>query len=252
MFTFLHGYCILCKNYRWHFAYNAVVEDIRRYKREWSWANIKEHRELCRKYYELYETKLNSRRPSTVVTDELRNLENKLNVFNILLVREQVYVQVERSSQHREGSSSNTGWLTGWFSYGSDKKESNQNELGKKNTTLLVRLLRFQFVSAFFVFAVKKIESVMTLQEKEKLYKAIGYDENAPVDNYPVEFVEVKFQFHLDAIKINILDDLAAPVLPIMSATVKTVKLDFEQRPSASAFKYMNFTCIKITVLCME
>ncbi|KAK6631306.1 hypothetical protein RUM44_005832 [Polyplax serrata] len=198
----------------WHFAYNAVVEDIRRYKREWSWANIKEHRELCRKYYELYETKLNSRRPSTVVTDELRNLENKLNVFNILLVREQVYVQVERSSQHREGSSSNTGWLTGWFSYGSDKKESNQNEL------------------------VKKIESVMTLQEKEKLYKAIGYDENAPVDNYPVEFVEVKFQFHLDAIKINILDDLAAPVLPIMSATVKTVKLDFEQRPSASAFKF--------------
>lgn len=84
---------------------------------------------------------------------------------------------------------------------------------------------------------VKKLESVMTSTEKEKLYKAIGYDESAPPTNYPPEFIEFKFQFTLDEIKLLVIDDQTLPVTSIMSISVKTLKMEFEQRPSASAMK---------------
>lgn len=77
----------------------------------------------------------------------------------------------------------------------------------------------------------------MTPQEKEKLYKAIGYDENAPAPNYPPEFVEFQFLFKLDEIKVTIFDDQSIPVLAITSLSVKTVKMEFQQRPAASAMK---------------
>lgn len=127
-------------HFRWHFAYNCIAEDIKRRKLEWSWQHIVEHRKMCRKYSELYEVKLISKRISSGTLEELTNLEKKLNVFNILLLREQAYVHVERSNFKKADKSSNSGWFSSWFNYGAaTKPDPNENELGKD-------LIEFYFI----------------------------------------------------------------------------------------------------------
>lgn len=115
------------------FAYNGVAEDIRRRKREWSWVYIQKHRMMCRKYSRLYELKLNSKKISLSIAEELQNLERELNLFNILLLREQAYVQIARSNIEKSSSktSENSGWFSGWFGYNSNIKSNvHENDLG--------------------------------------------------------------------------------------------------------------------------
>lgn len=115
------------------FAYNGVAEDIRRRKREWSWVYIQKHRMMCRKYSSLYELKLNSKKISLSIAEELQTLERELNLFNILLLREQAYVQIARSNIEKSSSktSENSGWFSGWFGYNSNIKSNvHENDLG--------------------------------------------------------------------------------------------------------------------------
>lgn len=43
----------------WHFAYKCIVEtEVKRKKNNWDWLHIHNHRNCCREYGNLYQTKL--------------------------------------------------------------------------------------------------------------------------------------------------------------------------------------------------
>lgn len=42
----------------WHFAYDCVLDDIKRRRRNWDWNNMKQHRKMCKDYATAYHSKL--------------------------------------------------------------------------------------------------------------------------------------------------------------------------------------------------
>lgn len=79
----------------------------------------------------------------------------------------------------------------------------------------------------------------MTAKEKEKLYKAIDYQENFNATIYPDYFVEFKFLFKLKALRLSVYDDkVKSKWIPtVLTASLNDVNLLFEKRPSANAIK---------------
>ena len=78
----------------WLYAYNCHLESIRRVRMNWSWSHIKHHRDLCRSYKESYKTWLAEGKKVDKKGPLLKNFEEKLDVFNITLVRQQAVVEV--------------------------------------------------------------------------------------------------------------------------------------------------------------
>ena len=78
----------------------------------------------------------------------------------------------------------------------------------------------------------------MTPNEKEKLYKAIGYQESAVPADYPVTFVATQLTFALKEIGIRIYDDKYDHTPLILSASLRQTKVDLSQRPAAAAMRY--------------
>lgn len=96
---------------------------------------------MCRKYSELYKTKLSLKKISPTTEEEIAALEKKLNLFNLLLLREQAHVHVERLSLERESKSSSSSWFSGWFGYGTETKPAPESdELGMQLNCLLFKL----------------------------------------------------------------------------------------------------------------
>ena len=70
-----------------------------RRKREWSWENMREHREKCREYESLYTKKLSTKSPSKDLLDQLRRLEDDLDEFNIRIQRQLAENQLAKSKK---------------------------------------------------------------------------------------------------------------------------------------------------------
>jgi len=80
----------------WHFAYICVLEGtVRRRRRDWDWDHMKQHRDMCRKYGELYRTKL-TKRMTKDLKEKLLYYEAKLDIINLVIIREQIEIEVER------------------------------------------------------------------------------------------------------------------------------------------------------------
>lgn len=81
--------------YWWLFAYQCVLEEnVRRRRRNWRWSHMREHRNLVRRYIDLYKTKLGQKKEDLRLKKSLEELEDYLDVFNITLARRQAEVQV--------------------------------------------------------------------------------------------------------------------------------------------------------------
>jgi vacuolar protein sorting-associated protein 13A/C len=76
----------------------------------------------------------------------------------------------------------------------------------------------------------------MTKEEKQKLYQAIGYQENTSPAQYPHFFVAVKTSFALGALQIVVYDEGLAE-REVVKLVISGVKCTLEQRPSAMATK---------------
>ena len=110
---------------RWRFAYNCILgEVVRPHRKEWSWANIKEHRFTMRKYKRLYKKKLVQDKMDGELTAseefELTECERVLNVSTILLVRHMAereagakIEQLQEKKKEKERDQSWLGWITG-------------------------------------------------------------------------------------------------------------------------------------------
>lgn len=54
-----------------------------------------------------------------------------------------------------------------------------------------------------FFFIGKQFQEVMTVEEKQKLYKAIDYKESSGSVEYPKEFVALRLSFSLNSLNVS-------------------------------------------------
>ncbi|VDK47572.1 unnamed protein product, partial [Cylicostephanus goldi] len=168
--------------FRWHFAYNSILEEkVRRRRNNWSWPRMQAHRKLLREYRDAWVKVLTEKSPGSDVDEIVKRAEEKLDVFNVNIARQQAEMDVDRQGLKRVEDQPQ-GWLAwgkSWFGGGEEKPHAEKKK---------------DFADQF--------NEAMTPEEKAKLFEAIDYQENIPPTNYPKEFVENKFDFRLGQVCI--------------------------------------------------
>lgn len=82
----------------------------------------------------------------------------------------------------------------------------------------------------------KQFESEMTAEEKEKLYKAIGYQESTGPAIYPKAYVANSVAFLLRDLIIELRDDDCA-VKTVLVTDLCGVRIKLEHRPTMNGIK---------------
>lgn len=58
---------------------------------------MKCHRDTCRNYAQIYQTKLTSKKPPPDIDQQLAEHEHKLDIFNLVIIRQQIEMEVSFS-----------------------------------------------------------------------------------------------------------------------------------------------------------
>ncbi|XP_062947628.1 intermembrane lipid transfer protein VPS13C isoform X2 [Cynocephalus volans] len=201
----------------WKYAIDSVLEvHIRRYTQMWSWSNIKKHRQLVKNYKIAYKNKLTQTKVSEETQKQIQDLEKTLDVFNIILARQQARIEVIRSGQKLKKKCADTGEKRGgWFSGFWGKKESK-----KKDEESLIP---------------ETIDDLMTPEEKEKLFTAIGYSESTHNLTLPKQYVAHIMTLKLVSTSVTIRENKNIP--EILKIQIIGLGTQVSQRPGAQALK---------------
>ncbi|ELW71324.1 Vacuolar protein sorting-associated protein 13C [Tupaia chinensis] len=180
----------------WKYAIDSVLEvHIRRYTQMWSWSNIKKHRQLLKSYKIAYKNKLTQTKMSEEILKE---------------------IQVIRSGQKLRKKSADTGEKRGgWFSGFWGKKESK-----KKDEESLIP---------------ETIDDLMTPEEKDKLFTAIGYSESTHNLTLPKQYVAHIMTLKLVSTSVTIRESRNVP--EILKIQIIDLGTRVSQRPGAQALK---------------
>ncbi|XP_049694728.2 intermembrane lipid transfer protein Vps13 isoform X2 [Helicoverpa armigera] len=196
----------------WQFAYRCILEEeVLRRRRNWDWNHMLEHRQLCKDYATVYQCKLSNK--GKVTTDQacvLEKAEKTLDLFNLVVIRQKIEMEVERLGKIEEEAKKTRSWISSWW-YGGGSKEDDLAE----GTAIM-----------------KQFEKAMTPEEKEKLFRAIDYQENSAPLHLPIEYVAIESYFQLDRLQLNVTDEVE-----VLKACVDHVEVDMKQRPSANALR---------------
>ncbi|KAK9299461.1 hypothetical protein QLX08_007488 [Tetragonisca angustula] len=198
----------------WRFAYTCVLEEtVRRQRRNWDWNHMKEHRDICRTYADAYQTKLTTKKVVHEIENVLTDCEKRLDIFNLVIIRQKIEMEVERLAEKERNLKAKRGWFG--FLWSSTQAEETQ-ELNSAAAIM------------------KKFSEAMTPQEKEKLYRAIDYQENSAPAHYPETYEMIDTRFLLHELQIIILDtDKEHPC--VLDLQLHSVEAGFKSRPSANA-----------------
>nr|XP_050858456.1 intermembrane lipid transfer protein Vps13 isoform X2 [Vespula vulgaris] len=198
----------------WKFAYTCILEEtVRRKQRNWDWNHMKAHRDMCREYAQVYQTKLTTKKVVKDIEERLANYEKKLDLFNLVIIRQQIEMEVERLAEKEKTLKAKRGWFG--FLWGSPQTEETQD----LNSAAAI---------------MRKFEEAMTPQEKEKLYRAIDYQENITPAHYPETYEMIDTNFFLHGLQLLLLDtDKEYP--SILDLQLNSVQAGFKSRPSANA-----------------
>ncbi|XP_045765599.1 vacuolar protein sorting-associated protein 13 isoform X2 [Maniola jurtina] len=196
----------------WHFAFKCILEEeVKRRRRNWDWNHMLAHRQLCKDYASAYQCKLSNKgKVSAENKCVLDEAEKTLDLFNLVVIRQRIEMEVERLGKLEEEAKKSRGWFSGWWSGGSAKDD----ELSEG------------------VAIMKQFEKAMTPEEKEKLFRAIDYQENTAPLHLPTEYVAVEGYFRLDKLQVSVND-----LVEVLRACVENVEVDMKQRPSANALR---------------
>ncbi|XP_028027252.1 vacuolar protein sorting-associated protein 13 isoform X3 [Bombyx mandarina] len=196
----------------WHFAYNCILEEeVRRRRRNWKWSHMLAHRQLCKDYASAYQSKLiNKGKISPEQQALVEKAEKHLDLLNLVVIRQRIELEVERLGKLQQEAKKSKGWFGGWWS-GSSTKDDETTD----GTAIM-----------------KQFEKAMTSEEKEKLFRAIDYQENTAPLHLPVEYVAIEGRFKLDRLQVAVND-----VAEVLKACVDNVEVDMKQRPSANALR---------------
>ncbi|XP_007638289.1 vacuolar protein sorting-associated protein 13C isoform X1 [Cricetulus griseus] len=200
----------------WKYAIDSVLEvHIRRYTQMWSWSNIKKHRQLLKSYKIAYKNKLTQTKVSEEIQKQIQDLEKSLDVFNIILVRQQAQVEIIHSGQKLRKKSAESGEKRGWFSGFWGKKDSK-----KIDEDSLIP---------------ETIDDLMTPEEKDKLFTAIGYSESTYNLALPKQYVAHILTLKLVSTSITIRENRNVP--EILRIQIIGLGTQVSQRPGAQALK---------------
>ncbi|KAK4469058.1 hypothetical protein MN116_006648 [Schistosoma mekongi] len=215
----------ISQNYKvwWHFAYNAILEEsVRRRHLMWSWEHISKHRKISREYIVIWKKKLSGDKLSQAQLTNIEAYEEFLDVFNIVLCRQQAELQFNASKQKRDqkGISKGGGWFS-WLSRGSASEDvENSSEGGD---------------------LMKRLQTEMTPEEKSRLFAAIDYSESAASGvsssaiNFPASYVSSSIAVTLRQLSFVLLDDkLNDP--NVLKFSVNKLTADVKQRAGDQAF----------------
>lgn len=198
----------------WKFAYKCVLEEhVVRCRRNWNWAHMKQHRDLCREYAEVYQTKLTSKKPVPAIEERLTHCERHLDLFNLVVIRQQIELEVERLAEKQKNIKAERGWFG--FLWGS----SQQKEEEELNSAAAI---------------MKRFQDAMTPGEKEKLYRAIDYQENSAPAHYPEHYEMVDMMFYLHGLQI-IVSDTDKDDPSVLDVALNGVRSAFKLRPAANS-----------------
>uniref|UniRef100_A0A3B3UVT3 Chorein N-terminal domain-containing protein n=1 Tax=Poecilia latipinna TaxID=48699 RepID=A0A3B3UVT3_9TELE len=201
--------------FRWRYAFNSIMEvHIRRLSHMWSWSKIQQHRESLKVYKAAYKSKLLSQnKPGPDTEKQIQDLEKTLDVFNITLARQQAQMEVIRSGQKLAGKKAGGqkqggGFFSGWFGRKAKKEDS---------------------VSA------SGLDQLMTAEEKEKLYTAIGYSGSSHNLALPKQYVGAIITFQLLRTSVTIREQRDVP--EILNIQMVNLSTRISQRPGAQAVR---------------
>ncbi|XP_056663933.1 intermembrane lipid transfer protein VPS13C isoform X2 [Monodelphis domestica] len=203
----------------WKYAIDAILEvHIRRHTQMWSWNNIKKHRQFLKCYKNAYKSKLTQSKITEEVQNEIQDLEKTLDVFNIVLARQQAQVEVIRSGQKLRKKSTDAGEKRsgGWFSGFWGKKEAKR----KDDEESLVS---------------ETIDDLMTPEEKAKLFTAIGYSDSTHNLTLPKQYVAHVMTLKLLSTSITIREYRNVP--EILKIQIIGLSTQASQRPGAQALR---------------
>ncbi|XP_072763012.1 intermembrane lipid transfer protein Vps13 isoform X2 [Anoplolepis gracilipes] len=198
----------------WHFAYTCILEEtVRRCRRNWDWTHMKHHRDTCRDYAHVYQMKLTTKKLAKETIDQLTNCETKLDIFNLVIIRQQIEMEVERLAEREKSLKAKRGWFG--FLWNSSQVE----ETKELNSAAAI---------------MRRFEEAMTPQEKEKLYRAIDYQENSAPAYYPETYEMIDTRFFLHGLQISLLDTDKEHSC-VLDLQLHGVRAGFKSRPSANA-----------------
>ncbi|CAF3667368.1 unnamed protein product [Rotaria sp. Silwood1] len=193
---------------RWKFAYEAIVnEDVRPRFDCYKWKNIKAHLDRRREYRSIYIQDLLGK-----VTVEQKQraqiLEKKLDVFNLTYVR--CAAEIEAKKKTEQESKTWWGGVSSWWSGNKPQDDPNLD-----------------------------LQKVMSLDEKKKLYDAIGYEgDDISTSTYPEEYIDIDLAIQLNLLEVNVWSKVTqddAQFRVIARASIPDTSLQFKRRPATSA-----------------
>nr|XP_057944344.1 intermembrane lipid transfer protein VPS13C isoform X2 [Doryrhamphus excisus] len=208
----------------WQYACNSILEvHVRRSSRMWSWSNIRQHRENVRAYKSAYKTKVLSQNKLNPDTERhIQDLEKVLDVFSITLARQQAQMEVVRSGQKLGAKKASGGqkqggggFFSSFFGRKAKKEEQDPEESKEAEGSAL--------------------DGLMTAEEKEKLYTAIGYSGSSHNLTLPKQYVAVVVTFQLCRTSVTVRDQPDVPEILKVQMIDLTTKIS--QRPGAQAVR---------------
>ncbi|XP_067255653.1 intermembrane lipid transfer protein VPS13C isoform X2 [Chanodichthys erythropterus] len=203
----------------WKYSINSILEvHIRRFNQMWAWNNIKKHRQKLKAYKAAYKVKLTQGKVREDTEKQIQELEKALDVFNIVLARQQVQMEVVRSGQKLVAKKATTQKQSGGGFFGSffGKKEGKKKEEEEDKEA-------------------ESIDSIMTPEEKTKLYTAIGYSGSSHNLALPKHYVAVIVNFKLLSTSVTFREEPGVP--EILKVQMIDLSTSISQRPGAQAIR---------------
>uniref|UniRef100_A0A672UD78 Vacuolar protein sorting 13 homolog A n=1 Tax=Strigops habroptila TaxID=2489341 RepID=A0A672UD78_STRHB len=217
----------------WKYVIYGILEvNVQPKLQMWSWEHIWHHRKQVKSYKEMYKTKITSKKPNEEILKLLEEFEKALDIFNITLARQQAEVEATKAGLKiyrpgvKQDDENSGGWFSWIWNWSGEKKQEQKQE-------------------------VKGLEELMTLEEKAKLYAAIGYSETAVDPTLPKSYEAMKFSVKLLSMSISIRENKQSPELVEFALTgLSTV---FTQRPGAQAIRFeTRVTSLEVTGMSRE
>ncbi|XP_051757763.1 intermembrane lipid transfer protein VPS13C isoform X8 [Ctenopharyngodon idella] len=203
----------------WKYSINSILEvHIRRFNRMWAWNNIRKHRHTLKAYKAAYKVKLTQGKVREDTEKQIQELEKALDVFNIVLARQQVQMEVVRSGQKLVAKKAATQKQSGggFFSSFFSKKEGKKKEEEEDKEP-------------------ESIDSIMTPEEKTKLYTAIGYSGSSHNLALPKHYVAVIVNFKLLSTSVTFREEPGVP--EILKVQMIDLSTSISQRPGAQSIR---------------
>lgn len=93
------------------------------------------HRNMCRLYADGYRTKLISKKVTNEIQQCVDKYEECLDLFNLMLIRNRVDLDVEKSGKLQKPEEQKSGgWFSGWWGGGKTEESANKDtDICKRN-----------------------------------------------------------------------------------------------------------------------